>query len=92
MDTAVSADGLVTFFRLIFESSAIEAVATDGTEEDSEDEDDTSGTCITVSHLNIVDLAGSERANQTGAVGDRLREGANINKSLMLLGKFLSSF
>ena len=74
--------------RLIFESSAIEAGATGhdgGTDEDSDEE--TSGTCITVSHLNIVDLAGSERANQTGAVGDRLREGANINKSLMLLGE-----
>ena len=30
--------------------------------------------------LNLVDLAGSERAVKTGAVGDRLKEGSNINK------------
>jgi hypothetical protein len=32
-----------------------------------------------------VDLAGSERANSTGATGDRLKEGININKSLSAL-------
>ena len=32
--------------------------------------------------MNLVDLAGSERADSTGATGDRLKEGANINKSL----------
>ncbi len=37
--------------------------------------------------LRFVDLAGSERASQTGAVGERLKEGANINKSLSVLGK-----
>ncbi len=34
-----------------------------------------------------VDLAGSERAESTGATGARLKEGANINKSLTTLGK-----
>jgi kinesin family protein 1 len=38
----------------------------------------------------MVDLAGSERATATGASGDRLREGANINKSLSTLGKVIS--
>lgn len=33
-----------------------------------------------VSKVSLVDLAGSERAQKTGAVGDRLREGSNINK------------
>lgn len=33
-----------------------------------------------VAKLNLVDLAGSERAESTGATGDRLKEGANINK------------
>ena len=33
-----------------------------------------------VSRLSLVDLAGSERAVKTGAVGDRLKEGSNINK------------
>jgi hypothetical protein len=37
-----------------------------------------------------VDLAGSERANSTGATGQRLKEGANINKSLTTLGKVIS--
>lgn len=33
-----------------------------------------------VSRMSLVDLAGSERAVKTGAVGDRLKEGSNINK------------
>lgn len=39
-----------------------------------------------VSKISLVDLAGSERANSTGAQGTRLKEGANINKSLTTLG------
>ena len=42
---------------------------------------------INVSQLNLVDRAGSERASPTGAAGERLREGININKSLMVLGQ-----
>lgn len=38
----------------------------------------------------MVDLAGSERANSTGATGVRLKEGANINKSLTTLGKVIA--
>ena len=33
-----------------------------------------------VSKMSLVDLAGSERAQKTGAVGERLKEGSNINK------------
>ena len=33
---------------------------------------------------------GSERADSTGATGDRLKEGANINKSLSALGNVIS--
>ncbi|KAL5530751.1 hypothetical protein ACEPAF_7009 [Sanghuangporus sanghuang] len=44
-----------------------------------------------VSRINLVDLAGSERANSTGASGQRLKEGANINKSLTTLGKVISA-
>jgi hypothetical protein len=40
-----------------------------------------------MSCINLVDLAGSERAGSTGATGDRLKEGSNINKSLSVLGK-----
>jgi hypothetical protein len=42
------------------------------------------------SQLHLVDLAGSERATSTGATGDTLVEGANINKSLTTLGMCLS--
>jgi len=38
------------------------------------------------SELHIVDLAGSERQAKTKATGARLKEGANINKSLSYLG------
>lgn len=41
---------------------------------------------VTIGELNLVDLAGSERADKTGAEGSRLKEGANINKSLLTLG------
>jgi centromeric protein E len=41
---------------------------------------------VTIGELNLVDLAGSERATKTGAEGSRLKEGANINKSLLTLG------
>jgi len=44
-----------------------------------------------VSNINLIDLAGSERAASTGASGDRLKEGANINKSLMILGKVIKA-
>ena len=43
-----------------------------------------------VSRLSLVDLAGSERANKTGASGERLKEGSNINKSLTTLGLVIS--
>ena len=43
-----------------------------------------------MSEINLVDLAGSERAASTGATGDRLKEGSNINKSLSVLGKCIS--
>lgn len=39
---------------------------------------------------NLVDLAGSERLAQTGATGDRAKEGRNINKSLLFLGIVIS--
>lgn len=42
------------------------------------------------SQFRLVDLAGSERASATGASGERLREGANINKSLTTLGRVIS--
>uniref|UniRef100_I3IYG5 Kinesin family member 13B n=1 Tax=Oreochromis niloticus TaxID=8128 RepID=I3IYG5_ORENI len=44
-----------------------------------------------VSKLSLVDLAGSERAAKTGAAGERLKEGSNINKSLSTLGLVISA-
>lgn len=43
------------------------------------------------SDINLVDLAGSERAGKTGATGDRLAEGSNINRSLSCLGKVITA-
>ena len=41
--------------------------------------------------LNLVDLAGSERLNHSGAVGERLKETQNINKSLSCLGDVIGA-
>ena len=42
------------------------------------------------SQINLIDLAGSENSNKTGCVGIRLKEGANINKSLLALSNVIS--
>jgi kinesin family protein 1/kinesin family protein 3/17 len=41
--------------------------------------------------INLVDLAGSERQKGTGASGQTLKEGANINKSLSALGNVINA-
>lgn len=41
--------------------------------------------------MNLVDLAGSERADSTGATGIRLKEGSNINKSLLTFINVIST-
>ena len=43
------------------------------------------------SKFHFVDLAGSERAKRTGAVGQQLREGIDINKGLLALGNVISA-
>ncbi|KAM8860378.1 uncharacterized protein kif16bb [Spinachia spinachia] len=45
----------------------------------------------TLSKIHLVDLAGSERADATCATGTRLKEGGNINKSLVTLGSVISA-
>uniref|UniRef100_A0A0K2TD80 Centromere-associated protein E n=1 Tax=Lepeophtheirus salmonis TaxID=72036 RepID=A0A0K2TD80_LEPSM len=69
-----------TIFRLIIESSQVSSHEGNGEPDGA----------ITVSHLNLVDLAGSERVEQTGSTGERLREGGNINKSLLVLSQVIS--
>lgn len=41
--------------------------------------------------LNIIDLAGSERASATNNHGMRMKEGANINRSLLALGSCINA-
>lgn len=45
----------------------------------------------TMATLSIIDLAGSERASATKNRGERLIEGANINKSLLALGSCINA-
>ena len=45
----------------------------------------------TVATLSIIDLAGSERAAATTNMGQRMVEGANINKSLLALGNCINA-
>ncbi len=63
-----------TVFSLLIESK--DATGADGT--------------IRASTLNLVDLAGSERLKSTGAEGKRAKEGAHINKSLLVLGTIIN--
>jgi kinesin family protein 18/19 len=45
----------------------------------------------TFATLSVIDLAGSERASATKNKGERLMEGANINKSLLALGNCINA-
>jgi centromeric protein E len=67
-----------SFFRITVESRIRDksGEATDG--------------AIRVACLNLVDLAGSERQSSTGAEGAKLKEGSQINKSLLVLGNVIS--
>ncbi|CDI75816.1 kinesin motor domain-containing protein, putative [Eimeria praecox] len=44
-----------------------------------------------LSKLSLVDLAGSERASQTSNHGQRMTEGASINRSLLALGNVINA-
>lgn len=45
---------------------------------------------VRTSYMNLVDLAGSERQKSTNATGKTLKEGSNINKSLLALGAVIN--
>ncbi|XP_039646907.1 kinesin-like protein KIF20A isoform X2 [Perca fluviatilis] len=44
-----------------------------------------------ISEFSLCDLAGSERCNKTKTFGERLKEAANINNSLLTLGKCITA-
>ena len=44
-----------------------------------------------ISRVNLIDLAGSERAGKTNNRGERLQEGANINRSLLALANCINA-
>ena len=46
---------------------------------------------VRIGKLSMVDLAGSERASKTDNKGARLKEGANINRSLLALGNCITA-
>ena len=46
---------------------------------------------VKIAKISLIDLAGSERATVTTNHGERLREGANINKSLLALGNCINA-
>ncbi|RKF62045.1 putative kinesin-related motor protein [Erysiphe neolycopersici] len=52
---------------------------------------ETNMTMEKVAKISLVDLAGSERATSTGATGARLKEGAEINRSLSTLGRVIAA-
>ncbi|XP_075044116.1 kinesin-like protein KIF18A [Mixophyes fleayi] len=46
---------------------------------------------VRIAKMSLIDLAGSERASATNAKGARLREGTNINRSLLALGNVINA-
>ncbi|XP_049573321.1 kinesin-like protein KIF18A [Syngnathus scovelli] len=46
---------------------------------------------VCVAKMSLIDLAGSERASAANTKGQRLREGANINRSLLALGNVINA-
>ncbi|EDQ85986.1 uncharacterized protein MONBRDRAFT_28757 [Monosiga brevicollis MX1] len=46
---------------------------------------------VLTAKMSLIDLAGSERASATSNRGARMREGANINKSLLALGSCINA-
>ena len=46
---------------------------------------------VRVAKMCLIDLAGSERATVTTNRGMRMREGANINRSLLALGNCINA-
>ncbi|EGD74148.1 cenpe protein [Salpingoeca rosetta] len=78
-----------TIFRIVVESRECTPASSESSGEQDRQSMDGNG-AVRVAHLNLVDLAGSERVSLTGAEGQRLKEGAHINKSLLTLGTVIA--
>ena len=72
-------------------TAVIEQTSSTYLDDDENDDDDDGETSYTRSKFHFVDLAGSERARRTMATGQRLTEGININKGLLVLGNVISA-
>lgn len=73
-----------------------QVVLNDDSQKNSDEDEDSPGDDETVedfltAKMHLVDLAGSERAKRTKAEGQRLKEGIDINKGLLALGKVISA-
>ncbi len=87
-----------TLFRLVIESrTTLTFEGGDDLPDDASSEftkltkqKSAAGGSTKLSYLNLIDLAGSERQKSTGAAGSQLKEGSNINKSLLALGAVIS--
>ncbi|KAL7559179.1 hypothetical protein ACA910_013188 [Epithemia clementina (nom. ined.)] len=81
-----------TIFRVTIESRERRQTESDDEDQESDGEDgrESNGSgAVLISTLNLVDLAGSESVRHTGATGDRLKEGAKINQSLLTLSRVI---
>jgi len=76
-------------YRVAIEIFDLEAPDDDGLDENGFPKKD-AGPTSRISYMNLVDLAGSERQTSTNATGKTLKEGANINKSLLALGAVIN--
>lgn len=68
-------------------SHAVFTITLDQVVQSDVSEDDTTRIC---SRLTFVDLAGSERIKRTGAEGQRMKEGIQINSGLFNLGQVIN--
>lgn len=79
-----------TIYRLAIEAKDIDTSGGDTVDANGFQMQGGAATVARVSFMNLVDLAGSERQKSTGASGKTLKEGANINKSLLALGAVIN--
>lgn len=73
-------------FTITIEQHFIEDLLVDGVASKAASQDE-----FMIAKFHFVDLAGSERAKKTGATGATMKEGININKSLLSLGNVIAA-